>query len=263
MNKTEIKAFFNLFNYKLSGYEQYSWSGQWGENDLRDTESQKWIAQKMKKARKAGRLLRCIPFVKMVAVCNTLSAGHPKKSSDIDFFIIIEEGRLWIGRLLVTGWMQLWGMRRHGKNVSDHICLSFYITQSAGDLSKVAIENDVYMKFWIGNLLPLWSRDGALQHFFRNNQWAMGEFPQRLEPLPLDQKPTPLPIKIFEIVSFFGVGKILDSLAKKIQKKRIISKDLQRSISTAVVVNDTMLKFHEKDTRVAVRDRWLAKLNQL
>ena len=220
--------------------------------------SQKWIAQKMKKARKAGRLLRLVPWVKMVAVCNTLAAGHPKQNSDIDVFIVIEEGRLWIGRLLVTAWMQVWGLRRHGGRVSDHICLSFYITPSAGDLSKVAIENDVYMKFWIGNLLPLWSRDGALEHFYRSNQWAMGEFRHRPQPLALDQKATPLPIKIFELAAFFGLGKILNHIARKTQKKRIDLKDHQRPVSTAVVVNDSMLKFHEKDTRVSVRDQWLA-----
>ena len=42
--------------------------------------------------------IQTVPFIKMVAVCNTLGYDNAAKDSDIDLFIIAKRGRLFIVR---------------------------------------------------------------------------------------------------------------------------------------------------------------------
>ncbi|MDI6778089.1 MAG: hypothetical protein QMD77_02760 [Patescibacteria group bacterium] len=72
--------------------------------------------------------LRFIPFVRMVAVTGTLAMKNPEKESDIDFFVVLEKERIWIGRLLVTLAVHLLGRRRYGKKIKNRICLNYFVT---------------------------------------------------------------------------------------------------------------------------------------
>jgi len=72
--------------------------------------------------------LRFVPFVRMIAVTGTLAMQNPEKNSDIDFFVVLEKGRIWTGRLLVTLAVHLLGRRRYGKKIKNRICLNYFIT---------------------------------------------------------------------------------------------------------------------------------------
>ncbi|QQR83776.1 hypothetical protein IPJ72_01025 [Candidatus Peregrinibacteria bacterium] len=66
-----------------------------------------------------------IPFIRMIAVCNTLAYENANAESDIDLFIVVKPKRLWTARLLITGLLQFFGVRRHGAKVAGRFCLSF------------------------------------------------------------------------------------------------------------------------------------------
>jgi len=102
-----------------------------------------------KKARRYVRFLQIVPFVRMVSVCNNLAFSKVREGSDIDIFIIAKNGRLFLVRSFVTFLLQILGVRRHGKKISKRFCLSFFIDESVMDLSKIALENDIYLAFWI------------------------------------------------------------------------------------------------------------------
>ena len=53
-------------------------------------------AEKMKDATRSARIIAGFPFVKSVCVSGSLSKGYADENSDIDFFIITSDKRLWI-----------------------------------------------------------------------------------------------------------------------------------------------------------------------
>ena len=59
--------------------------------------------------------IQTVPFIKMVAVCNTLGYDNAAKDSDIDLFIIAKRGRLFIVRFY-SSTVFAPGVRRHGKS---------------------------------------------------------------------------------------------------------------------------------------------------
>lgn len=75
-------------------------------------------------------LISLVPFVRYVGLNGSLVTGNEKSSSDIDFLIIAEEGKLYTTRFLVSLIIQMTGWRRHGKNVANRICLNCYLNNT-------------------------------------------------------------------------------------------------------------------------------------
>ena len=57
---------------------------------------------KWDRAVRATKIIRYVPFVRMVAICNTLAYNMAKKDSDIDLLIVIKKDRIWMSRLTIT-----------------------------------------------------------------------------------------------------------------------------------------------------------------
>lgn len=91
---------------------------------------------KFKIAERVARRLRFVPFVRMVAVTGTLAMKNPEQSSDIDFFVALEKGRIFTGRLLVTLAVHLLGKRRYGKKIKNRVCLNYFITTGSLEIQR-------------------------------------------------------------------------------------------------------------------------------
>ena len=62
-----------------------------------------YAANKFKRALGFSRIFSVIPYIKMIAVCNTLAYGNSSQAGDIDLFIIAQKNRLWLTRFLAVG----------------------------------------------------------------------------------------------------------------------------------------------------------------
>src|SRR3989344_8782579 len=184
-------AFFDIFNYPLTALEIWRWLYQQpaGFAELLDTlerlransrigssngyfflAGRKAILEqrfaryqlaehKYRIALRAARVLRFVPFVEGIAVCNTLGYSNAAKESDIDFFIIARHGRIWLVRLLVTALVSGMGIRRHGQKIADRVCLSFYVSDAHLDISDIALDaEDIYLVYWLATLVPIFYR---------------------------------------------------------------------------------------------------------
>jgi len=92
--------------------------------------------EKFEIAEKAVRWLRFVPFVRMAALTGTLAMKNCEKDSDIDFFVILEERRIFTGRLLVTAMVHILGKRRHGKKIKNRICLNYFATTGNVEIQR-------------------------------------------------------------------------------------------------------------------------------
>lgn len=231
------------------------------------------VEKKMKIAMKATKKINWVPFIEAVFVCNTVAGAGVKKESDIDVFIVIKKGRLWIARLLTTITLSLFGLKRTKKNIIDKICLSFYATDDALDLSKIKIDgDDIYLVYWLDNLIPIYDPKHIQAKIKDENSWAKSFLPNsqvNYEALPRwTVKDTGIPkyIKLFFEKSWEkSLGDMVETQAKGIQKTKMKLNlmSAQSKENTDVVITDSMLKFHENDRRDEYKQTWHSKVNEL
>lgn len=208
-------------------------------------------------------LFRMTPFLKFAAVGNTLAFGWPEQGSDIDIFIVADQKRLFTTRFLLTLFANLLGVRRHGVKIANRLCLSFFVADSAQDLSKLAIgQEDVYLAFWVASLVPVWK--SQVGGFYRANAWVRKYFPnlEWASAKKIDSR-RGLCRRLHEFLLGGSVGDTLEKILKhwqlrRARRKKIISRQMEE---TAVIISDTVLKFHEKDRRREFLTKWQKCLN--
>ncbi|PJC39289.1 hypothetical protein CO044_00590 [Candidatus Peregrinibacteria bacterium CG_4_9_14_0_2_um_filter_38_9] len=229
---------------------------------MKEIENKLWI-----RARKYIKILQIVPFVRMVSVCNNLAFGLADEKSDIDLFIVARTGRLFIVRTFVTLIFNFFGVRRHGEKIHQRFCLSFFVDDSALDLSKMAIDNDIYLAYWIKSQVPF-INDGVSLDLLKKNEWVKKYFENEddffiraNEILPVSRWHIFFRF-VFEFLSSGYFGEMIEWFLKKWQMKRALRKAKKVSDASGIVVSEHVLKFHNIDRRKSFRDLWGEKYGE-
>lgn len=106
----------------------------------------------------------------MVAVSNSLAMYATHKNSDIDLFIVTAPERLWIVRTLVLIIATLLGVRTKPGNEAGKFCFPFFMTEKNLSLKNIAIENDIYLAYWIETLKPIFNTHYTYGRFMEVNR---------------------------------------------------------------------------------------------
>jgi hypothetical protein len=226
--------------------------------------------RKWRIAKTAARWLRMAPFLKLVAVCNTLAINNARPESDIDFFIVTSSFRLFTCRAFITWLVSFLGLRRHGSKIKNRICLSFYVTEDYLDLKDILLEpRDPYFAFWLDQLVPLYDRHNFLSKLRAENQWVREYLPNAFSVTDENHRIKPGPISsliqgLFELTFMPPLGNWLEDYLAKAQKKLMSNKQSVASQpDTRVIISDNMLKFHEEDRREEYRERFYRRLREM
>jgi hypothetical protein len=121
---------------------------------------------KIKRLRRVVWFLRLVPYVRMIGVTGRLAAKNADHQSDWDVLVVLKSGRIWIGRTLLTTFLQLIGKRRHGQKIKDRVCLNYFITDESLEL----ITQDLYSSGEYSRLFPIFD-SGIFQKFQIQNKW--------------------------------------------------------------------------------------------
>jgi len=233
-------------------------------------ERQKIAAPRWKKVYKILKILQFCPFLEMVGVCNSLAIDNSKKDADIDFFVVIKRGRIWLTRFLITFLVWIKGEWRHKEKIANKICLSFYITDDALNLEQITIKPyDIYLANWITQLKPVYYENQIYRDFVFKNLWVknylmnFGKILNYRHPEFKKDKSASFIKKLSEKVLGGFPGKIMEKLLRFFQKSRIGHKATQHEIPTAVIFSDKMLKFHENDKREFFQEKFVEKLKTI
>jgi hypothetical protein len=109
--------------------------------------------------------LRFVPFVHGVAVAGRLAMKNAQAKSDLDLFIILQDGNIFTGRLLVTVLVHIFGKRRYGNKVQNRICLNHFVTNEFAVSVK-----DIFSAHEYSFLVPVFNGDSWME-FQKNNDW--------------------------------------------------------------------------------------------
>lgn len=225
--------------------------------------------RKWRRALRIIRFLRILPYVRMIAIANTLAYDNADEGSDIDLFIVTAKGRVWTARFFVALFLQLFGLRPTAKMRRDKICACFFVDEDHLDISKLALpgEPDVYLHYWIATLWPVFvpehveGQPSIYEKFFEANAWVKKNIPNIHLIIPnmfrrIDSTRGILvykghPCNIFP-----------ESFYRRLQERRfpdVIRARLGKD--TTVVANDHVLKFHTYDRREEYRKKFIKAMS--
>jgi hypothetical protein len=218
--------------------------------------------RKFKRALRVVKIFKFIPWIKMIAVSNVIGAHNLKDGSDIDLFIITKSKKIWLTRFFCISIAQLLGLRPKKGNERDKVCLNFYITDEFMDIKNMMLDdNDVYFKYWLVNLIPIYEIDNAYKKFIQKNSWIKDCFPNWL-PVQMERR------RYFRNnYSRFNLLNLFNGFENKFKKLqlKLMPKEMKKLMNkdTRVIVNDQVLKMHVNDRRGEYRDRFFNELHDL
>ena len=209
--------------------------------------------KKFKRAKKIIKILSLIPFIRLIAVCNTLGYSNAREESDIDLFLITAKNRIWTARFWSALILKLFGLRPTKITIKDKICLSFFVSEDHLNISDLALKpEDIYFNYWLNQLVPIYDADNIYSGFIENNEWVLNFLPnsinyqvnwrREVKPGLISRAIKQLKEKFFYLIPEKIFEKI-QLVALPLNLKKLANFD------TRVVINSQVLKFHGNDRR--------------
>lgn len=212
-----------------------------------------------KKSERFLSLLKFIPFVDAVSLCNNMGFKSVTKDSDIDLFIITDPKRIFTARILVTLLFHFLKLRRHSNKIAGRFCLSFFVSNPKFSLAKISIPNDYYLFFWGRYLDPIFGFK-YFNKFFESN-FDFLNFRMNLN-TDFDKEKKSFIKLIFEKLLYFRFGDFIENKLCRWHEKRLFLNRQKFNKNSDVIVSKEMLKFHNFDRRKYYSDLLLSKLDE-
>lgn len=224
---------------------------------------------KWRRVRRGVWMLSLVPFLEGVAVVNTMAIGAARADSDIDLLILSAPNRLFSVRLGAIIATSMLGLRRHGDKIANRLCLSFFLSEDALDLAPLTKQpEDPHLRAWAATAIVVFERNTIFHDFWRANQSWFSVLPHTtLRTAARMPRPPSSFLFVRTALEWIGrgpIGDLVEWLARALQMRlfRRHADSQQYIQSTDVVISSTVLKFHERDRRIAVREAWYDRMRQ-
>lgn len=215
-------------------------------------EREAWQEEKWVMAKKAAGYLSWIPTIQLVGVTGGLAMDNARREDDIDLFLVVSDGTLWVSRFMATLLMDILGLRRRPREtrVVNKICLNMFMTE--GGLGVPFAERDCFSAHEVLQMRPLWEQKGTHQKFLAANAWARTYLPnawkgKAVRGIPEAHRTPAVVVWLFRIFEASARALQLWYMARH---------------RTHEVITDMALRFHPKDARVWVRRKLGARLKK-
>lgn len=229
-NNKQFEKFKNYFNIKDKAWE--------------------FDEKYTKKTIKYLKFVKWIPWILMIWVWNSISMNAWKKSSDIDLFIVSKQNYMRFVRIIITFIFQILLVRKTAKKHAWRFCLSFFATDKWLNFWEFAIKNDIYLYFWIVYFKPILDFDNTYELFLmQNSKWA--NFKDYKDIIEKNKEYIKYSWKISKDSNIIIY---INNIFKKIFLKKTILSFEKLWKPFWVIINDNLLKFHDKDVRMKVRN---------
>lgn len=172
---------------------------------------------KLRKAKLIAQLLSAVPYVRLVVLTGSVATGRDNPKSDLDFLIICQRGRLYLGRYLCVGLMTLFGQKSYPKfnKSAGRVCLTFYLADNFLDFIKINRPLFKKRQNWLKESMPLSGFQGLYKRLMKING---------LKPLPWEISNIEILSALqflFEFILAFGGAWILERISRLVASKRL------------------------------------------
>lgn len=209
--------------YFLSGRESIAES-RWKNNF--------YSVPRLKKAKRILPLVRFVPFIAAIALTGSEARGNSKEGSDIDLLVLTETNRIWLGRLFLTAFFQILGMRRHGNKIADRFCLNHYVR--AGKVLDA--DKNIYTAVEYVSLIPFYGGKSVYDFQMKNIDWIKNYLAEPII-IKFDAPKKSGFARFMEIMFANFAGDALERAAGRYQKSRI-------RVQQNIVIENDELSFH-------------------
>jgi hypothetical protein len=201
-----------------------------------------------------------LPWIKAVFLSGSVAMQNAVKNDDLDFFIITQQNRLWLTRLVLMVFTTLVGKRRSWHSEEENSwCLNLYLDQQA--LSINLVKRNIYTAYEVAQVKLLYQNDGAASDFYRQNWWVKKLLPFFQPQLFVQQNNFGVElIRFFLSLGDFCLSWFFDLLnffAFQIQL------NYMRPHMTTERVNLHQAYFHPRNTRKKILEYWQKSLLNL
>jgi hypothetical protein len=129
-------------------------------------QKEKISVSKLKRVKRLARLIRHVPYVRFIGATGSLSLKHGDRESDWDLFVVLRAGKIWTGRVLLTGFLFLLGKWRHGRHIRNRACLNYYVADTHLEIGT----QDLFSAHEYRFMIPLFHY-ALFQRFELRNRW--------------------------------------------------------------------------------------------
>jgi predicted nucleotidyltransferase len=126
----------------------------------------KIFERKFRLIEKIVKVLRFVPYVRMIAVTGRVAMKNAEAKSDLDFLIALQKGKIFTGRILVTMLTHFLGKRRYGRKITDRACLNFFLTDGSLEIDL----KDIYSSSEYSFMFPVFGGE-TFSKFQKENFW--------------------------------------------------------------------------------------------
>lgn len=217
-------------------------------------------AKRWQKVYRVLKIIRLAPFVKMIAVINSLSYNNSRQDSDIDILIVAKRGRLWTARAFMILLLEIIGQNKNQWYQAGKFCLGFAFDGSRLNLSRIKYRDDIDFTYWLANLTPVYDK-GIYRDLIEQNQWLKRELPNWEEKKCEVQSSKKL--KTIEKILSGEFGDRLENWLAKIQIKRIWQDPKNKRQGASVIADPRVMKLHPFDKRAERQKAWEKHLTSL
>lgn len=211
-------------------------------------------SKRLRKAYFFSNLFQLVPYVRTIAVSDTVITHENKNNSDIDFFIIAKANHIFTVRYGCIFWATILGQKVYAqsKKIKNRICLSFFIATDSLNLDYLNKTKDEAKKRaeWTTGLIPLSDENNEYLSFIIKNPWIKKykkdyyfRSVSKSEYIKNNYLTWSIK-KILEFVMFFFVGWILEQILKTIQLKRLEKYQIRHFRRQRMVFNSKIVKLH-------------------
>lgn len=283
MEKAILKTliYADIFNYPLKGYEVYKWligrqtsliKLEQALNKLvkkrkiqfykdyyflknnkelinKRRKHQKYSQKFLIRAKILTRILKTIPWIKLVGVSGGLTLDNSDKKDDIDLFLITEKNRLWLSRICAIFLFDLLGIRRTARMKLTDTVGKFCVNTILDEDHLQQKFKDLYTAHEVLQMKLLWQRDETYSRFLAENEWVFQFLPNwtssQIQNLKIKNQNNRSKLKIFDWLENFSKW-----LQLKLMKK---PKGMER-------IEEGGVYFHPLDYRGRILDAYKKKV---
>lgn len=127
---------------------------------------EKLSSAKLRRIKRLARIIRLFPYVRFAGATGSLSLKHGDIGSDWDLFVVLRAGKIWTGRVIMTGLLLLLGKWRHGRHVRNRACLNYFVTDESLEIGT----QDLFSAHEYRFMIPLFNYP-LFQKFELKNRW--------------------------------------------------------------------------------------------